>query len=199
MTIKLTEEKANEIKSVCHNLLVDTSPTIRAVARVTGKIIATFPGVMHGPLYYRYIEKDKCFALKCNKGCFDKHMTLSSKAKAELEWWTENIMDAQNNIYRDPPLDILTTDASNQGWGAVYKDQTTGGLWSSEEKLHHINYLELLAAFIGLQTFCSSKQNSHIRLMIDNSTAVAVVNHRGTSHSDQLNELAVKMWHWCID
>lgn len=48
--------------------------------------------------------------------------------------------------------------------------------------------------------------------MMYNSTAVAVVNHikpineeyytiwsMGTNHSDQLNELAGKIWRWCID
>ena len=48
-------------------------------------------------------------------------------------------------------MHTLTTDASNNGWGAVYGNQSTGGLWSSHEKSHHINYLELLAVYLGLK------------------------------------------------
>ena len=43
------------------------------------------------------------------------------------------------------------TDASNEGWGAVCGPQSTGGLWASDEKRHHISYLEMLAVFLGLK------------------------------------------------
>ena len=34
--------------------------------------------------------------------------------------------------------------------------------------------------------------------MIDNTTAAAVINHMGTSHSDPLNKLTKEIWLWCI-
>ena len=34
--------------------------------------------------------------------------------------------------------------------------------------------------------------------MIDNITAVAVINHMRTSHSDLLNRLTKEIWLWCI-
>ena len=34
--------------------------------------------------------------------------------------------------------------------------------------------------------------------MIDNSTSVAVINHMGTSHSEQLNILCKTIWEWAI-
>ena len=74
----------------------------------------------------------------------------------------------------------------------------TGGLWCAQEKLHHINYLELLAVFLGLQVFYQDHHDTHIRLMIDNSTSVAVINHMGTSHSCQLNTLSKQIWEWWI-
>ena len=85
-----------------------------------------------------------------------------------------------------------------EGWGVVYGNQSTGGLWSSDEKSHHINYLELLAVFLGLKVFCRSHRDTHIRLKIDNTTAVVVINHMGTSHSEQLNTLNNEIWAWCI-
>ena len=35
--------------------------------------------------------------------------------------------------------------------------------------------------------------------MCDNTTAVNVVNHMGTSHSDSCNSVAKEIWEWCID
>ena len=48
------------------------------------------------------------------------------------------------------------TDASNEGWGSVFGTQSTGGLWASHEKCHHINYPELLAVFLGLEALILS-------------------------------------------
>ena len=103
MTISLTPEKAVGIKLVCESLLACSFPTIREVARVIGKIIAACPGNMYGLLHYRCLEKDKTIALKHNKGNFDKKMTLSAKAKAELKWWIDNIMTINNTLCRGPP------------------------------------------------------------------------------------------------
>ena len=76
--------------------------------------------------------------------------------------------------------------------------QSTGDLWASDERRHHINYLELLAVFLGLKALCSSHCDRHISLKIDNTTAVAVINHMGTSHSGHLNKLCKEIWDWCI-
>ena len=125
-------------------------------------------------------------------------MSLSPEVKSELRWWINNSVGAYNIFTREAPTLTLTTDASMLGWGAVLVTQSTGGLWSSTERQNHINYLELLAAFLGLQSFCSSKHDCHVRLMIDNTTAVAVINYMGTSHSDPLNRLTKEIWLWCI-
>ena len=52
MSITLTPDKAESVKEACL-LLLQRSPTVTDVARVIGKIISSFPGVMYGPLYYR--------------------------------------------------------------------------------------------------------------------------------------------------
>ena len=198
MTITLTQEKALALQTACTTLLNTAFPTIREVARVLGKIVSSFPGVMYGALYYRHIEHDKTSALRNNRWNFDRRMSLSANAKLELEWWIANVMTAKNVMTRDQPSCELTTDASNEGWGEVYGTQSTGGLWASDEKRHHINYLELLAVFLGLKALCTSQRDRHISLKIDNTTAVAVINHMGTSHSEHLNELCKEIWDWCI-
>ena len=56
-----------------------------------GKLVSSFPWVLHVPLYYRNLEKDKSTALANNKRNFDAHMKLSTQAIAELTWWSLNI------------------------------------------------------------------------------------------------------------
>ena len=59
MTERLTPEKKESIKSYCIELLEKQIFTIREIAKVIGKLVASFPGVMYGPLYYRQLEKEK--------------------------------------------------------------------------------------------------------------------------------------------
>ena len=69
MTIQLTTEKALGLKTVCIAFCRATTLWIRGVASAIGRIFASFPGVMHGPLFYRHLEKDM-FSLTAGKGKF---------------------------------------------------------------------------------------------------------------------------------
>ena len=77
-------------------------------------------------------------------------------------------------------------------------DESTGGRWLPTESEHHINYLELLAAFFALQCFHSSLSGKHVKIMIDNTSAVAQINNTGTCHSEECNSLVVQIWEFCI-
>ena len=69
----------------------------------------------------------------------------------------------------------MKTDSSLTGWGAliVGTEKQTKGLWTEEEKRYHINYLELLAVFLGLKALLNQVTDSHIRIMTDNTTTVS--------------------------
>ena len=56
---------------------------------------------------------------------------------------------------------------------------TCGGLWTPQEAEGDINYLELMAAFFSLQTFVTTLNNKHVRLNIDDTTAVAAIKKHG--------------------
>ena len=86
-----------------------------------GKIAASFPGVMHGPLYYQYLEQT--IALRNNQGDFDASRPLSDETISELNCWINNIDSAYNVISHENPSLTITTDASHIGWGAVCKKQ----------------------------------------------------------------------------
>ena len=184
--------------SICQWLLKRETTSIREVARVIGKIVSSFPGTSYGPLNYRALDQDKTQALKIDEGNFAAQMTLSLSAKSELNWWVDNIASEQNEVERGPPTLQITTDASLSGWRAECQGISTGGQWSFVEAQQHINYLELYAAFLGLQTFSKNKCHVHIRLRLDNTTGVSVINHMGTSHSDECNKLCKTIWKWCI-
>ena len=123
-------------------------------------------------------------------------MSVSKKGVADMKWWLHNLDDSY--MYNDichPPVDItLYSDASLIGWGTVMNDTSTGGRWSPSEAENHINCLELLAALFALKCFQSSLSGKHVKIMIDNTTAVSVINNMRTCHSNKCNSTAVKIW-----
>ena len=91
----------------------------------------------------------------------------------------------------------MCTDASLSGWGAVFQGISAGAQWLPAEADRHINFLELAAVFLGLQTFCAQLRHTHVCLHIDNTTAVTYINNMGGSHSLTCNAKAREIWLWC--
>ena len=51
--------------------------------------MSSFPGVLHGPLFYRNLEYTKTMALRHNEGRYQAHIKVSQESLAELQWWCE--------------------------------------------------------------------------------------------------------------
>ena len=197
MKITLKPDRSRKIISSITKLLDDVAPSIRDTAQVIGYLVSSLPAVKYGKSHYRAIENDKIAALKINKGNFDRKMSLSPSAVQELHWWVKTLPTASNDI-EIPPVDkTVNSDASLSGWGAVMGEQSTGGHWNFSETSHHINYLELLAAYFALLSFSECLAHQHVKLLIDNTTAVSVLNNMGTCHSHPCNSIANKIWHFC--
>lgn len=74
---------------------------------------------------------------------------------------------------------------------------STRGFWSAEERVWHINHLELLALYLALLSFAHSLSNSEILLRVDNTIAISYITRFGGTKIDHLNNLARKIWQWC--
>lgn len=198
MLISLTQERVLSLREAITNLLAMKHPTIRNLAKVIGKLVAAFPGCMYGPLHYRSMEHEKSIALHKAKGDFDAPIQLSDQVKIELDWWVQNIATANNPIVHAHPDIVVESDASHLGWGAVCNGQSAGGRWTTIETQQHINFLEMQAAFFAIRIFCNDFKNKHVRIMIDNTTAVAYINNMGGSHSLPCNSISKEIWEWCL-
>jgi hypothetical protein len=60
------------------------------------------------------------------------------------------------------------------------------------------NGLELHAVLLALKCFKVSITTKHVQILVDNTTAVAVINHMGSVHSDSYHLMARKIWEFCI-
>ena len=90
----------------------------------------------------------------------------------------------------------LYSDGSCSGWGAHVLDQHVSRVWSDQEKLLHINLLDMKALFLGLQAFPEEVIGHHVTAMCDNTTVVAYVNKQGDTVSRALCLLASRLLRW---
>ena len=80
-------------------------------------------------------------------------------------------------------------------WGAVFQDHYLGDRWAPDEASQRINCL----VYLGLQSFCKNLSQAHMRIFIDNTTAVAYINNMGGTHSLECNHIARTIWLWCFE
>ena len=107
-------------------------------------------------------------------------VALPEEARRDLSWWMVKDHLLTGVRFEAPASDLhLYSDASSSGWGAHLLDQNVSGVWSDQEKLLHINLLEMKSVFLGLQAFQEDVSGHHVTAMCDNSTVVAYVNKRG--------------------
>ena len=113
---------------------------------------------------------------------------LFAKAKAEIQWWINNIENSCHRINIPNPDITIYADTSLTDWGITDDIPPSRGLWHKAE-LKHINVLELKAIKIGIYSYCKNKDFLHVRVMCDNVTAISYVNNIGGKISQTCNVL----------
>ncbi len=91
---------------------------------------------------------------------------------------------------------VVTTDASNTGWGALCEGKPTFGHWSKAESGFHINCLEMLAVCRACQFFLPDLIGRHVLIRLDNMSVVSYINHQGGVSSKRLFILAERLLEW---
>ena len=122
---------------------------------------------------------------------------LPRGVRRDLSWWMVRDHLLMGVRFGAPAPDLHQySDASCSGWGAHLLDQHVSGVWSDQEKLLHINLLEMKALFLGLQAFREDVIGHHMTAMCDNSTLVAYINKQGGTVSRALCLLTSRLLRW---
>ncbi|CAB0017744.1 unnamed protein product [Nesidiocoris tenuis] len=197
MTLSLPDEKREKISKLLDLFSNSSSSPIRRVAQLLGTLSSACPAIKYGRLYTKLLERAKDAALKENEGNYNRKMTIPDSCQVDLKWWQEQIKTAVNELKNDSFDLCMSSDASRTGWGCICRNERAFGWWSEDDLLNHINFLELKAIFLGLQSFASNLENIKILIRTDNTTALASVNKMGSIQHKKLNTLARKIWQWC--
>ena len=198
MTVNLSNEKKDGLKLKICKFLSMKKPTNQLtsgdLASVIGSVISTFPAAPYGQMHYRQLERFKNTALQQNGDDFESQLpSLPQKVYDELKWWLSNSDKCIRAVTLAEIDYTIETDASYLGWGASNGIQPIGNR-CEEVELPHINFLELRAIWLALNSYFMNNCNArHVKILSDNSTAISYVNKMEPS-----DDLAKNIWEFCI-
>ncbi len=195
MCISLPEEKISRLRTAVRKAIRELNKgrrlTVRIAAKTIGFVISSIPATIYGKAHFRELEFAKTTQLGGDPDNYDAPFKWTEDCRADLEWWASLKTTFSASFETKPFTTSLTTDASLEGWGAIWENQECHGAWENDNRL--IDELELQAVYQALQTFPILLNCPRIRLLCDNTTAVAYINNMG-GRIFRLNRVAKKIW-----
>ena len=171
-------KKLEKIHTMARDLLEVTTASGRVAARFVGTATSLVLGIPPAPLFYRALQQAKNSVIKAQHG-LDTQILLDTPLREELQWWVDQAHLWKGRSLVPPAQSMwIQTDVSIMSWGACCQEERTGGPWTTKEAEFHINYLELLAAFLAIQTFVRQRSNLTIYIQLDSVTAQMYINKK---------------------
>ncbi len=196
MMLEVPNKKEENIRSAVKNLMRDIRLrkriSIRRVARVIGLLVSVLPASRYGRLHYRRLERAKIAALGSVKD-FNRKCRWPSWCIEDLKWWHKSQRGWKCSFETSVPTSTLITDASLEGWGAIWNGEEIFGPWESEDE-SRIDELELLAVLFALQCWGQNLNSGDVvQLWCDNQVAVAYIRNMG-GRVERLDRIACEIW-----
>ena len=127
----------------------------------------------------------------------NKSLLITSRCLRARHWWnTPQNLSRGVQLGRVCRREVLTTDASLSGWGAVLNGVGAQGVWYPPWDSAHINVLELRTIYLSLCHFLPALKNKHVLVRTDNMSAIAYINHQGGLRSSALHSVAQTLLLW---
>lgn len=197
--VEIPEDKKAKYHKLLQLVTNREECTARELASVAGKILSISRAFLPARLYTRSL-----FTLidAANRAPWQYNETvmLSEEARNDMSWIAENLDRFDGRaMWRPPRLLVLTSDASDRGWGGHLPDGTCAGqLWLPAEKKRDIAYRELLGAFNVMRAFSSTVSGRYVICRIDNGTAWAYLAKGGGRRAD-MQQLSREIWSWMVE
>ncbi|CAJ0925813.1 unnamed protein product [Ranitomeya imitator] len=157
-------------------------PSLRSAMKVLGRMVATLEAIPFAQFHSRPLQQAILSQWDRSVFSLDRPIKLSFRVRRSLNWWLTSPLISQGRSFLPVHWQVVTTDASLLGWGAVFHHLTVQGRWSLQESSLPINVLEIRAIFLSLRHWERILRGLPVRIQTD-ATAVAYVNHQGGTRS----------------
>ena len=189
--------RVEKFLSVAERFCAMESPPAQLWQVILGHLASLERLVPHGRLRMRSLQWQLMTHWSPESDPPSLPVALTEEARRDLSWWMVRDHLLTGVRFGTPALDLhLYSDASSSGWGAHLLEQNVSEVWSDQEKLLHINLLEMKALFLGLQAFREDVIDHHVTAMCDNLTVVGYVNKQGGTVSRALCLLTSRLLRW---
>ena len=189
--------KGEELRELITSMLHKTNLTVRDLATLTGKLVATDPGNKWARIRSKVLVRALNWNLRDSESNYTAGCTLTRRVKEGLQFWVENLQGAHRDYAQRSVDTCIYTDASSHGWG--FYDQTHhkyyGEQWDETvSESTHINVLELRAVRRTLEHLGDTLRGLHVRVFADNTTAVACIGKGGSARSKPCQAETEAIW-----
>ena len=198
-TVRPKRERLVKLQETLDRLLSRQSASAREISVLLGMMESLSALLPLGKAHKRPLQR--AFALRWSQasGSWEDRLELGPWFHhATRQWMDQDWLNSSVPIRLGEPEMEIYTDASNLGWGAHVHSLTASGKWTEPQKSLHINELELLAAQLALDCFRDLLTGTHVRIVSDNTTVVAYLNHQGGTVSESLStraeQIVIDLW-----
>ena len=106
-------------------------------------------------------------------------MSINAEARLDLQWWQDFLPEWNGvEIIQEHPLSshqlCFWTDASDLGFGALFRDSWIMSQWKEGWGAHHINIRELFAIWVAIFTWGDQLKNLQILILTDSLSMAQV-------------------------
>ncbi len=198
MRAVIAPERALAIQKLAATFKSDTARPLKVFQRMLGLMAAASPVLQLGLLRMRPLQRWLKPRVPHNAWRHGHlHIRVNQACVTALTpWKNPRWMEKGVAMGLVHTRKVVTTDASNTGWGALCEGKPTFGHWSKTESGFHINCLEMLAVCRACQFFLPDLIGRHVLIRSDNMSVVSYINHQGGVSSKRLFILAERLLEW---
>ncbi|VDI40432.1 Hypothetical predicted protein [Mytilus galloprovincialis] len=184
--VRPTSERVSKLLSAVELILnKQNQATARDFLQLLGIMASCIELIPNARLFMRPIQLHLLYHWKPVCQNLGIKIPFSKHLKGHLRWWLkiENLVIGRSITPWETSITV-TTDASNSGYGGhINNSLIVQGTWSVEEKLLHINSLEMEAVFLTVKHFLPKLINKNVLIRSDNATVVRYINKQGGTRS----------------
>ncbi len=198
MRAVVTAERIPAIQQLVASLVTGASRPLKSFQRMLGLMASASPVLKLHLLQMLHLQRWLKHRVPSDAWCHGRLRIKVNRAcvTALGPWKCHQWMEQGVPLEMVCRRKVVSTDASNMGWGALCEGRPAFRLWSKEERSAHINCLEMLTVCQALHAFLPDLKWQHILVRSDSMTVVAYINHQGGLSSRHLFTLMERLLEW---
>ena len=197
MELSLPPDKVAHILGLCKLLRETTNISRRDLEAISGYLNFAAKYIPLGRLYLLPFLKWTNVHTQANSR--DTLVPVTQRLLSSLQPWENRVLlQTPVPMHVNRPELILMTDASEWGWCGILLPHRVEGIWAQSVACHSMNWKELETIRLSLLHFLPLIKGKTIKVLSDNTTALACLKNQGSLASTHLWLLSKRILENCL-